>query len=63
MDNALSSIRLNPHTTDISRRSTRLLSDVTECLPSLWVSFPVLLLFAVGLFLFGLRNIRSKWVL
>jgi ABC-2 type transport system permease protein len=29
----------------------------------LWVSFPVLLLFAVGLFLFSLRNIRRKWVL
>ena len=29
----------------------------------LWVSFPVLLLFAAGLFLFSLRNIRRKWVL
>jgi len=29
----------------------------------LWVSFPVLLLFAVGLFLFSLRNIKRKWVL
>ena len=29
----------------------------------LWVSFPVLLLFAVGLFLFRLRNIKRKWVL
>ena len=29
----------------------------------LWVSFPVLLLFAAGLFVFSLRNIRRKWVL
>jgi len=29
----------------------------------LWLSFPVLLLFAAGLFLFSLRNIRRKWVL
>jgi ABC-2 type transport system permease protein len=29
----------------------------------LWVSFPVLLLFAVGLFLFSLRNIKRRWVL
>jgi len=29
----------------------------------LWVSFPVLLLFAIGLFLFSLRNIKRKWVL
>jgi ABC-2 type transport system permease protein len=29
----------------------------------LWVSFPVLLLFAAGLFLFSLRNIKRKWVL
>ncbi|MBN2325338.1 MAG: ABC transporter permease [Spirochaetes bacterium] len=29
----------------------------------LWVSFPALLLFATGLFLFSLRNIRRKWVL
>jgi len=29
----------------------------------LWVSFPVLLFFAAGLFLFSLRNIRRKWVL
>jgi ABC-2 type transport system permease protein len=29
----------------------------------LWVSFPVLLLFAGGLFLFSLRNIKRKWVL
>ncbi len=29
----------------------------------LWLSFPVLLLFAVGLFLFSLRNIKRKWVL
>jgi ABC-2 type transport system permease protein len=29
----------------------------------LWVSFPLLLLFAAGLFLFSLRNIRRKWVL
>jgi len=29
----------------------------------LWVSFPILLLFAAGLFLFSLRNIRRKWVL
>jgi ABC-2 type transport system permease protein len=29
----------------------------------LWVSFPVLLLFAAGLFLFSLFNIRRKWVL
>jgi ABC-2 type transport system permease protein len=29
----------------------------------LWVSFPVLLLFAAGLFLASLRNIRRKWVL
>lgn len=29
----------------------------------LWVSFPVLLLFAVGLFVFSLYNIRRKWVL
>jgi len=29
----------------------------------LWVSFPVLLLFATGLFLFSLRNIKRKWVL
>ncbi len=29
----------------------------------LWVSFPVLLVFAVGLFLFSLRNIKRKWVL
>ena len=28
-----------------------------------WVSFPVLLLFAAGLFLFSLRNIKRKWVL
>jgi ABC-2 type transport system permease protein len=29
----------------------------------LWVSFPVLLLFTVGLFLASLHNIRRKWVL
>jgi ABC-2 type transport system permease protein len=29
----------------------------------LWVSVPVLLLFAAGLFLFSLRNIKRKWVL
>jgi ABC-2 type transport system permease protein len=29
----------------------------------LWLSFPVLLLFAAGLFLFSLRNIKRKWVL
>jgi hypothetical protein len=29
----------------------------------LWVSFPVLLLFAGGLFLFSLRNIKRKWVM
>lgn len=29
----------------------------------LWVSFPVLLAFAVGLFLFSLHNIKRKWVL
>jgi ABC-2 type transport system permease protein len=29
----------------------------------LWVSFPILLLFASGLFLFSLSNIRRKWVL
>lgn len=29
----------------------------------LWVSFPVLLLFASGLFLFSLHNIKRKWVL
>ena len=29
----------------------------------LWVSFPVLLLFAAGLFVFSLRNIKRKWVL
>jgi ABC-2 type transport system permease protein len=29
----------------------------------LWVSFPVLLVFAAGLFLFSLRNIGRKWVL
>jgi ABC-2 type transport system permease protein len=29
----------------------------------LWVSFPVLLLFAAGLFLFSLRRIQRKWVL
>jgi len=29
----------------------------------LWVSFPVLLLFTVALFLFSLRNIKRKWVL
>jgi len=34
----------------------------TGTLP-LWVSFPVLLLFAAGLFLFSLRNIKRKWVL
>jgi ABC-2 type transport system permease protein len=28
-----------------------------------WVSFPVLLLFVAGLFLFSLRNIKRKWVL
>jgi ABC-2 type transport system permease protein len=28
----------------------------------LWVSFPVLLLFAVGLYLASLHNIRRKWV-
>jgi ABC-2 type transport system permease protein len=28
-----------------------------------WVSFPVLLFFAAGLFLFSLRNIKRKWVL
>jgi len=28
----------------------------------LWISFPVLLFFAVGLFLFSLRNIKRKWV-
>jgi ABC-2 type transport system permease protein len=28
-----------------------------------WVSFPVLLMFAAGLFLFSLRNIKRKWVL
>ncbi len=34
-----------------------------EGLLPLWVSFPVLLLFAAGLFLFSLRNIKRKWVL
>jgi ABC-2 type transport system permease protein len=29
----------------------------------LWLSFPVLLLFGAGLFLFSLRNIKRKWVL
>jgi ABC-2 type transport system permease protein len=29
----------------------------------LWVSFPVLLVFTVGLFLFSLYNIKRKWVL
>jgi ABC-2 type transport system permease protein len=29
----------------------------------LWVNFSVLLLFATGLYLFSLRNIRRKWVL
>jgi ABC-2 type transport system permease protein len=29
----------------------------------LWVSFPVLLFFAGGLFLFSLHNIKRKWVL
>jgi ABC-2 type transport system permease protein len=29
----------------------------------LWVSFPVLVLFATGLFLFSLYNIKRKWVL
>jgi ABC-2 type transport system permease protein len=29
----------------------------------LWISFPVLLLFAAGLFVFSLRNIKRKWVL
>jgi len=29
----------------------------------LWVSFPVLLVFGVGLFLFSLHNIKRKWVL
>jgi len=29
----------------------------------LWVSFPVLLLFAAGLFVFSLYNIKRKWVL
>jgi ABC-2 type transport system permease protein len=29
----------------------------------LWVSFPVLLIFTVGLFLFSLHNIQRKWVL
>jgi hypothetical protein len=35
-----------------------------EAVLPLWVSFPVLLLlFALGLFLFSLRNIKRKWVL
>jgi hypothetical protein len=34
-----------------------------EGLLSFSVSFPVLLLFAVGLFLFGLRNIKRKQAL
>jgi ABC-2 type transport system permease protein len=29
----------------------------------LWLSFPVLLMFGAGLFLFSLRNIKRKWVL
>jgi ABC-2 type transport system permease protein len=29
----------------------------------LWMSFPVLLFFAVSLFLYSLRNIKRKWVL
>lgn len=29
----------------------------------LWVSFPVLIVFATGLFLASLHNIRRKWVL
>lgn len=29
----------------------------------LWVSFPVLIVFATGLFLASLQNIRRKWVL
>jgi ABC-2 type transport system permease protein len=29
----------------------------------LWINFPILLLFATGLYLFSLRNIRRKWVL
>ncbi|KPJ87418.1 MAG: ABC transporter [Spirochaetes bacterium DG_61] len=29
----------------------------------LWMSFPLLLIFAVGLFLYSLRNIKRKWVL
>ena len=34
-----------------------------EAILPLWVSFPALLLFAAGLFLFSLRNIKRKWVL
>jgi ABC-2 type transport system permease protein len=34
-----------------------------EAILPFWVSFPVLLLFAAGLFLFSLRNIKRKWVL
>jgi ABC-2 type transport system permease protein len=34
-----------------------------EGLLPLWVSFPALLVFAAGLFVFSLSNIRRKWVL
>jgi len=34
-----------------------------EAILPLWVNFPVMLLFAAGLFLFSLRNIKRKWVL
>jgi hypothetical protein len=57
MDKTLSSIRLNHHTISISQRSTRIINDVPKGLLLLWVSFPALLLFAVGLFLFSLQNI------
>lgn len=29
----------------------------------LWINFPVICVFAAGLFLFSLRNIKRKWVL
>ena len=36
---------------------------IGEAILRLWVHFPVLLLFAGGLFLSSLRNIKRKWVL
>jgi len=62
MDNTLYSIRLSRHTKSTSQRSKKNI-DVPAELLSLWASFPVLLLFAVGLFLFNLRNIKREWVL